>query len=474
MDRFPSSQASERAPIYHQEIVSGWAVGPAGSKWVAQAANLVSYLLAQESEKRALAGEVLDKYRELHLLYRLSEKLIASPKPEVIGQMALNEVCTASQSVAGHGRITCEEMMKSRKSSPPVGVTVSLKPEAFNPDKLIGKVISSGNAELSNHLPAREYFDDLAEETISLMCAPLKAENRVFGVFILISDTSRSFKAGDLKLLNAIALQTAPAIEIAHLHQIELENAWLERDLQMAQKVQSGLLPSQMPMLPGWQVAAFWQPAHVVSGDLYDFIHFPDGKLGLVVADVTDKGMPAALLMANARSVLRGVAASAGRSGWDSPARLLAQVNDVLSEETPMDMFVTCLLALLDPDTGHVRYANAGHNPPYLCNAQGAVELRATGIPLGLFPDLEYEEKETHLQSGDSLLMYSDGLVEAHDPDRVMFGFPRLHQVLSSLPEESRLDGDVLIRYLMEKLTEFTSPGWEQEDDITMVAVRRL
>jgi serine phosphatase RsbU (regulator of sigma subunit) len=335
-------------------------------------------------------------------------------------------------------------------------------------------VISTGNAELSNHLPAREYFDNTPDETISLMCAPLKAENRVIGVFILISDTSRAFKAGDLKLLNAIALQTAPAIEIAHLHQTELENAWLERDLQMAQKVQSGLLPSQMPILPGWQVAAFWQPAHVVSGDLYDFLHFPDGKLGLVVADVTDKGMPAALLMANARSVLRGVAASAGRSGWDSPARLLAQVNDVLSEETPMDMFVTCLLALMDPVSGHVRYANAGHNPPYLCNAQGAVELRATGIPLGLFPDLEYEEKETYLQSGDSLLMYSDGLVEAHNPDRVMFGFPRLHQVLSSLPEESRQDGDALIHYLMENLSNFTTPAWEQEDDITMISLRRF
>jgi len=128
-----------------------------------------------------------------------------------------------------------------------------------------------------------------------------------------------------------------------------------------------------------------------------------------------------------------------------------------------MDMFVTCLLALLDPVTGHVRYANAGHNPPYLCNAQGAAELRATGIPLGLFPDLEYEEKETYLQSGDSLLMYSDGLVEAHNPDRVMFGFPRLHQVLSSLPEASRLDGDALIHYLMEKLADFTTPGWSRK-----------
>ena len=396
VDRFLQRQASERAPIFYQETVSGWVVGPEGSKWVAQTARLVSYLLEQESEKRALAGEVLDKYRELHLLYRLSEKLIASPKPEVIGQVALNEVCTASQSSRG-----MVVLLQGNDDEPQIiaacGCNCSLKPEAFNPGKLIGKVISTGNAELSNHLPAREYFDNTRDETISLMCAPLKAENRVFGLFILISETSRTFKAGDLKLLNAIAMQTAPAIEIAHLHQIELENAWLERDLQMARKVQSGLLPSQMPVLSGWEVAAFWQPARVVSGDLYDFLHFPDGKLGLVVADVTDKGVPAALLMANARSVLRGVAASAGRSGWDSPARLLAQVNDVLSEEMPMDMFVTCLLALMDPVTGHVRYANAGHNPPYLCNAQGAVELRATGIPLGLFPDLEYEEKETYL-----------------------------------------------------------------------------
>lgn len=469
----PYLQAGDRAPIRYNDALFGWVVGRPGSKSVTQVADLVSYLLSQETEKRALAGEVLDKYRELHLLYRLAERLIASPKPEVIGQVALNAVCNASQSVRGMVLLNHEGDDKPEVIAS-YGCDCELKPEAFDPRNLIGKVISSGNAEMANHLPASQYFDGLAEETISLMCAPLKAENRVFGVFILIGDATRSFVAGDLKLLNAIALQTAPAIEIAHLHQVELEKAWLERDLQMAQKVQSGLLPGQMPMLPGWQVAAFWQPAHVVSGDLYDFIHFPDGKLGLVVADVTDKGMPAALLMANARSTLRGVAASAGRSGWDSPGRLLAQVNDVLSEEMPMDMFVTCLLVVLDPKTGQVRYANAGHNPPYLCNAQGAVELRATGIPLGLFPELEYEEKEIHLDSGDSLLMYSDGLVEAHDPERVMFGFPRLHQVLTCLPENSRLDGDALLRYLMEKLTEFTSPGWDQEDDITMVAVRRF
>lgn len=465
-----ASNAPVRVPIQHSDIPCGWVLGPVGSKWTGQVAELISFLLAQESEKRALAGEVLEKYRELHLLYRLSERLIASPKPEVIGQMALNEVCSASQSSSGLLVLITEDGPQVIATC---GCSCTLKPEAFDADSIIGRVTATGNAEISNDLPASNFFDD-RKETISVMCAPLKAENRVFGVFIMIGNDTRPFMAGDLKLLNTIALQTAPAIEIAHLHQVELENAWLERDLQMAQKVQSGLLPGQMPQLPGWQVAAFWQPAHIVSGDLYDFIHFPDGKLGLVVADVTDKGMPAALLMANARSVLRGVAASAGRIGMDSPGRLLAQVNDVLSEEMPMDMFVTCLLAVLDPVSGHLRYANAGHNPPYLCSAQHALELRATGMPLGIFPDLEYEEKEVFLNSGDSLLMYSDGLVEAHDPNRQMFGFPRLHQVLSSLPAEARLNVDALIRHLMDQLTDFATPGWEQEDDITMIAVRRI
>jgi serine phosphatase RsbU (regulator of sigma subunit) len=295
----------------------------------------------------------------------------------------------------------------------------------------------------------------------------------VVGLFLLISDKGRAFTAGDLKLLTAIAQQTAPAIEIAHLHKMELENARLERDLQMARRVQAGLLPSQMPVIEGWEVAAFWQPARVVSGDLYDFILFPDGKLGLVVADVTDKGVPAALLMANARSVLRGVAASAGRSGWDAPGRLLMQVNEVLSAEMPMDMFVTCLLAVLDPHSGHLRYANAGHNPPYLRTSQGVLELRASGIPLGLFPDLEYEEKEVYLEDGDRLLIYSDGLVEAHNPEREMYGFPRLRAEIAAIAADLRPPGDAVIERLMQSLTEFTGPGWEQEDDITLLTISR-
>lgn len=463
---------ADRVPILHGNGIAGWVAGRSGSHLPAQISALMSHLLREEDEKRALAAEALDKYRELHLLYRLSERLITSPQPEVIGQVALEEVC----SVVGidRGLVVLTHNNPERPQTIASNGVQSLNPDAFLPGKLVGRVISGGNAEIGNRLPAHEYFSELEDDYISMMCAPLKAENQVVGIFLLIGGPDRVFSAGDLKLLNAIALQTAPAIEIAHLHRMELENARLERDLEMARRVQAGLLPSQMPVIPGWDVAAFWRPARVVSGDLYDFIPFPDGKLGLIVADVTDKGVPAALLMANARSVLRGVAAGAGRSGWDSPSRLLAQVNEVLAAEMPMDMFVTCLLVVLDPINGRIRYANAGHNPPYLRTAQGVLELRATGLPLGLFNGLDYEEKEARLEKGDSLLMYSDGLVEAHDPQREMYGFPRLRNTLADLPAGQPILGDPLIRLLIDRLEDFTGPEWEQEDDITIIALTRL
>jgi serine phosphatase RsbU (regulator of sigma subunit) len=138
-----------------------------------------------------------------------------------------------------------------------------------------------------------------------------------------------------------------------------------------------------------------------------------------------------------------------------------------------MDMFVTCLLVIVDRRTGQIRYANAGHNPPYLRSPQKVVELRATGLPLGIFPNMIYEEKEAWLDPGDSLLLYSDGLTEAHAQDGDMFGFPRLNSLLSS-SGQNQLEGEALIQFLMARLWDFTGPGWEQEDDITMVAAKRL
>jgi serine phosphatase RsbU (regulator of sigma subunit) len=167
--------------------------------------------------------------------------------------------------------------------------------------------------------------------------------------------------------------------------------------------------------------------------------------------------------MATTHSILRGDAPQ-----LVSPAKVLERANRLLLHDIPPQMFVTCLYGVLDPATGRLRYANAGHNPPYVHTAGGVVELRATGMPLGAMPDMTYEEKEATLGPGDTVLLHSDGLVEAHDPERKMFGFPRLAELVGGCA-----GGPELIDLLLGELDGFTGPDWEQEDDITLVALQR-
>ena len=238
----------------------------------------------------------------------------------------------------------------------------------------------------------------------------------------------------------------------------------LEQELRVARVVQQTLLPKELPELAGWQVAAYWQPAQAVSGDFYDFINLPDGNLGIVEADVTGKGVPAALVMASARGILR-VAAEQDPA---SPGKVLAHVNELLCPDIPPSMFVTCLYGVLNPHTGRFIFANAGHNLPAKCTVEAVVELRATGMPLGLLPEMTYDEHETILAPGESLLIYSDGLVEAHNPQGEMFGFPRLRTMACGLGS-----GAALIEHLRGALADFAGPGWEQEDDVTFVTLER-
>jgi serine phosphatase RsbU (regulator of sigma subunit) len=241
------------------------------------------------------------------------------------------------------------------------------------------------------------------------------------------------------------------------------ERARIEQELQTARLIQHSLLPKTVPALAGWQLATYYQPAREVGGDLYDFLTFADGRMGLVIGDVTDKGVPAALVMASARSMLRAAAQVLA-----SPGEVLARVNDLLYTDTPERMFVTCFYAILDPTSGRLLYANAGHDLPYQRTDGGVLELRATGMPLGLMPGMCYEEREATLAPGDSILFYSDGLVEAHNPAREMFGFPRLRSLLV----EQR-DPTPLVNFLLEELKNFTSVAWEQEDDVTLITLQR-
>jgi predicted ester cyclase len=242
------------------------------------------------------------------------------------------------------------------------------------------------------------------------------------------------------------------------------ERERIEQELQVARQIQQALLPETSPELDGWEVTTYYEPAREVGGDFYDFLELDDGRLGLVVGDATGKGMPAALVMATTRGMLRAVVQS-----LESPGEVLARVNEALVSEIPPNMFVTCLYAILDLDKCRLRYANAGHDLPYLRRRSGeAEELRARGMPLGLLPGMSYEEKETILEAGDSALFYSDGLVEAHDPKGGMFGFPRLRALVAEHGEERSLE-----EALLEELYSFVGEGWEQEDDITLLTLRR-
>jgi serine phosphatase RsbU (regulator of sigma subunit)/predicted ester cyclase len=240
------------------------------------------------------------------------------------------------------------------------------------------------------------------------------------------------------------------------------ERERIEQELQVARRIQQELLPEATPELDSWEFAQHYQPAREVGGDFYDFLELEDGRLGLVVGDATGHGMPAALVMATTRGMLRAVVQS-----LESPGEVLARVNEALVADIPPSTFVTCFYGILDPESGRLRYANAGHNLPCRRRNGQAEELRARGMPLGLMPGMSYEEKEAALEVGDSTLFYSDGLVEAHNPQREMFGFPRLRRLVAEHAGERSL-----VDLLMDELRSFTGDGWEQEDDITLVTLQ--
>jgi serine phosphatase RsbU (regulator of sigma subunit) len=269
----------------------------------------------------------------------------------------------------------------------------------------------------------------------------------------------RQFNTMAEQLVESITQQKT----LVEQHARQEERARIEQEMHTAQLIQLSLLPKEQPTLPSWKIASYYQAAREVGGDLYDFLPFEDGRLGLVIGDVTDKGMPAALVMASTRSMLRAAA-----QATDSPGEVLARVNDLLYADIPEKMFVTCFYAILDPGSGRLRYANAGHDLPYQQRVGAACELRATGMPLGLMPGMRYEEQEVVIAQHENILFYTDGLVEAHNPAREMFGFPRLQTLLA---EHS--DGASLIDFLLDELKQFTGEGWEQEDDLTLLILQR-
>jgi serine phosphatase RsbU (regulator of sigma subunit)/ketosteroid isomerase-like protein len=248
------------------------------------------------------------------------------------------------------------------------------------------------------------------------------------------------------------------------LEQERIERERIEQDLRVARSIQQASLPEEVPTLEGWQISPYYQPAREVGGDFYDFFKIEDGRMGLAIGDATGKGVPAALAVTASCSMLRAVAQDSGYSAGE----VLATVNETLVARIPQNMFVTCFYCILDPKRGSLSYANAGHDLPYLWHAGAAKELRARGMPLGLMAAMGYEEKEIVLEEGAVALLYTDGLVEAHDSKGEMFGFPRLRALVAEHGEKGSLE-----EALLEELYSFVGDGWEQEDDVTLLTLRR-
>jgi sigma-B regulation protein RsbU (phosphoserine phosphatase) len=240
------------------------------------------------------------------------------------------------------------------------------------------------------------------------------------------------------------------------------------QELALAGRMQASLLPESAPVLPGWQITATWRPARETSGDFYDFIPFPDGRLGIILADVTDKGMGAALYMALSRTLLRTYT----EEYPNSPAEVLRAANQRMLADTHGGLFITLFYTLLDPSTGLLTYSNAGHHPPYYLGAGkgGAPQaLTRTGIPLGVSLESSWEQRTLQFAPGDLLLMYTDGVIDAHNPQDELLGAGRLLEIAYSLKHRS-------VRHVQDAIISGVRAfaGDEQQfDDLTLVLVKR-
>lgn len=302
----------------------------------------------------------------------------------------------------------------------------------------------------------------------AILCVPLQLKGSTIGVIYVDNRLQVGvFSPQDLELLAGMAASAAIAIENARLYAIAVDRGRLERELQMAREVQANLIPRQTPTLPGWEFAAAWRPAREVSGDFYDFVPLDGGRLGLVVADVTDKGMPAALFMANTRSVVRASIISR-----PTAADALTAANRLVCADSGNGMFVTLCYAEIGPESGQAIWVNAGHNPPllYRAHGQGFSELGRHGLPLGIDGDATYGQGTVSLETGDFVVLYTDGLTEGCDSAGEEFGVARARTAV--LPLAASAAGEILTG-LLEAHAAFlgaTAPS----DDVTVVVLRRI
>jgi serine phosphatase RsbU (regulator of sigma subunit)/putative methionine-R-sulfoxide reductase with GAF domain len=296
---------------------------------------------------------------------------------------------------------------------------------------------------------------------------PLHARGKLVGLMLVGTspDDVHFFSARRLSILNGIAHQAATALVNDQLYRESAERSRLEQELEVAREIQASLIPSGSPDIPKCSVASFWQAARQVSGDFYDFLHLPDGSWSIVIADVADKGVPAALFMALSRTIIRTVAFNRR-----DPAEVLMRANQIIDVESSSDLFVTVFNAVWDPKSGTLTYANGGHNPPMLINDEDECRLlTGKGMALGIVPQISVESKTIRFDRGDTILFYTDGVTEAMNEDYDEFGMERLRLVARST---KRMNATEIVQNITSAIGEHAGDT-PQSDDITLVVIKR-
>jgi sigma-B regulation protein RsbU (phosphoserine phosphatase) len=410
----------------------------------------------------------------LALLYHLSQTFNSSLDLDEVLNRVMDEVIAATHAERGFVMLTGsggDEAELTFRAARGLDQQTIEEPRFQVSRSIVERVARQGKPLLTSDAQADDRFN-IRQSVVylglrSILCVPLSLKDRVIGVIYVDNRLQAGiFTHADLELLTAIASSAAIAIENARLYQVAVEKGRLERELQMARKVQASLLPAEMPQFPGWEFTAQWRPAREVAGDYYDFIGYSDA-LGLVIADVTDKGLPAALFMVFTRSIVRNSLARAA-----SPAEGIAHANQVICSESTHGLFVTLFYAHLDPSSGEITYVNAGHNPPLYYQARGdrLTYLSNTGMPLGVEDNSIYTQRSIRLEPGDFVLFYTDGVTEAIDSTEQEYGIERLEQAVLAARD---LPAGEMLAALEGDIRRFTGPA-APFDDITILLVKRI
>jgi phosphoserine phosphatase RsbU/P len=408
----------------------------------------------------------------LALLYRLSQTFNSSLDLNEVLNRVIDEIIEILHAERGFVMLFGPDGSQTFSVARGLDRKTIDDPQSQVSQSVIRKVASEGKPILTSDAQADERFN--MRESImllglrSILCVPLKVKDEVRGMVY----ADNRFEAGiftqaDLDLLSAIASIAAIAIENARLYQMAVEKGRMERELQLAREMQSSFLPQEVLQVPGWDFAARWQPAREVAGDYYDFIPLGDDKYGLVIADVADKGAPAAMFMIFSNSIVR-----ASVRADVEPVISLQSANRLICDKSPNAMFVSLVYAMMDTNSGRLTYVNAGHNPPLYYNSdQKQIErLAPTGMVLGIDPDTAYTQKSLVLQPGDFILFYTDGLIDAINSQNIEFGMDLLERITA---ENQNASAEEIVSFLEYALFDHLG-GITPFDDVTLLVVKRL